>query len=208
MGFSDGTAAFEARQQAAREKAAAAAGAAPPVGGFDGVMASARRSVQEKIDDDAQAAEGWRRTAATAIERMTELSSEFSHRADAMGYQPLTIVIAGSVERIREASGHSKTIHRFQELIGEGWEVSDPDNVDDWGVSRTRFVVMREGPWINLCSGGTGMCSGEVDGLPRNVDPGRVRGFMYLQHVNSTYLPRNAEEILAKTLVRAERGDD
>lgn len=122
-----------------------------------------------------------------------------------MGYQPLTIVTAGSGKRIRDDSGQSRTIHRFQELVGEGWEVSDPDSVDDWGVARTTFVVMRQGPWINLRCGGTGGCSGEVDGLPQSVDPGRVRAFIHFQHVDSTYLPRNTEEILAKALIRAER---
>lgn len=211
MGFSDGFAAFEARQEAARKKVAAAVrdgGAQQPVSAFDKVMADTKRDVQAKADAEAWAeAEGRRRDTAANV-KMAELSAEFGRRADAIGYRPLTVV-TGRMDNVQSLFGRSKSIYRFIELIGEGWYVSDPDSLSEWGSVTTSYLVMRNGPWINMCS--SSLCSGEARGLPRGMDQNRVKALdasKKVPYVTHRDLRQNVDEILAKALIRAEQRQD
>lgn len=210
MGFSDGTAAFEARQEAARKKAAASAGlpeSEPPVTEFERKLAEARRAAKSAEDEAVQAEARSAQLRADTLDKMALLSVDFSRQADAIGYRPLTVVTARSEVVRTLITNREKHIYKVDEVIGNGWQVDDPDYRSEMGSIMRSFLVMQEGPWITLSPSGAGRAFGEPRGLPRGVDPNHVYAFEGPRGEISymSYLPSHVEDLMAKALVRAEK---
>lgn len=209
MGFSDGTAAFEARQEAARKKAAAAA-ERPPLTEFERKLAETRREAQDTAAQNARQQSEREHWEAHVVEEMARLSEEFSRQADAIGFRPLTVVTARS-EAIRTlVLNRSKTLCRVGEVIGEGWLVTDLDNRSEYGSLMNQFVVMREGRWIVTIPNGNGTAGGELRGLPRGVRAEDVYP-LHTHRDGITYMrtlgwdSSKVQKLLAKELLRMER---
>lgn len=213
--ISDGTAAFEARQETARRKAddAAEAGAttgeevAPPLTDFERKLADTRRELQERADQEARGAAAVVQREAAAVAKMARLSVEFSLQADAIGYRPVTVVTARSEIARGFLTGRPKAVYRLLEVIGEGWVIADLESRTEWGSLWTQFIVMRHGPWIRSIPGGTATAHGEARKLPRGLDPDRVLPLRAtrdeIAYVTAMSLVHNVEELLAKALLRA-----
>lgn len=143
------------------------------------------------------------------MDEMARLSVEFSRQADAIGFRPLTVVTARS-ETVRTLIlNRSKTLCRVGEVIGEGWLVTDPEDLTEYGSLRNQFIVMREGRWIVTIPNGNGSAGGELSGLPREVHAEDVyplntqrEGITYMRTLD--WDSSKIQTVLAKELLRME----
>lgn len=89
------------------------------------------------------------REEAEAAAEMKRLTPEFITQADKLGFHPSPVVTA------RWDKGSGKLT--YEQTLGEGWLVTDQtaSNCTEYGDPRTRFVIMREGPWVDAGWGQT-----------------------------------------------------
>lgn len=209
MGFSDGTAAFEARQAAVRKKAAEGT-ERPPLTEFELKLAEARREAQNEAAQNARQESEQARWEDHVLEAMATMSAEFSRQADAIGFRPLTVVTARSEVVRTLVLNRSKTLCRVGEVIGEGWLVTDLDDRSEYGSLRNQFIVMREGRWIVTIPNGNGTAGGELRGLPRGVQADEIyalntqrEGIAYMRSLG--WDSSKIQKLLAKEILWMER---
>jgi hypothetical protein len=216
MGFADGgTAAFEARQEAARRRAAETATAdgpgipprpaePPRLSAFDQQLTEARREAREADENQAREAARKAQQEEEARARMAALSKEFSQRADALGHPADHVFVTARTEEYG-----SEFAYTFGELLGEGWLVSDRhghEHDNEWRT--TAFLVTRQGPWLPAF--GMQSVYGKGRGLPREADGKTVIAFAAtpetIRYVTSTDIwGKDLEGLLAAELVRLAR---
>ncbi|WP_454698228.1 hypothetical protein [Arthrobacter humicola] len=211
MGFADGgSAAFEARQEAARRKTTRLTPSIPPrpkdpprLSTFDQKVCEARLNEQEADEAQARLAAWTSAQDEEARVQMATLSREFSQRADALGHPALTFV-----EGRRERWG-SEFAYQFVRVIDEGWQVSDGYKYPhDYDRTPNIFYVTREGPWIKV--GGSPTIFGKGRGLPDGLDTNQVVAFAPyergIEFVSARELANKpVEQILADEIARLER---
>lgn len=205
MGFSDGTAAFEERQAAARNREAAAA-SQRPLSEFEEVLAQTKKELRDKADEEAEDDARWEGHKVSELERMSALAAEFGRKAEAIGHLPQVVVTVWT-EKVPGLFKGWKDVCHYEEVIGEGWEVVELKYRTEMGSVSDEFLVMKDGPWMDLSHHRMRRVSTKPRRLPRSVDPGRVLAIdstrQDLAYLST--LPRDVEKILAKALIRAEQ---
>lgn len=185
---------------------------------FEEHLASRRAalSAAEAEDEERQIEEAKRRDRGMAA--MRRMTAEFSHRADAIGFLPRTVVKFRTGE-------WGKCF--FSEVLGEGWVVTDrdPRRQSEYGQPYTRYVILRDGRWISCGSTGSSIIDKfesteaasskgyrfgetrpyEVHELPPGFPCKGAIGFIRPEWVTGIHSEEETQALLIDELLLAER---